>query len=52
MAPEIIAGKGYSFDIDLWSLGIVLYEFMCGRVPCKNLLNISNKIDFKNYDKI
>jgi cGMP-dependent protein kinase len=35
MAPEIIAGKGYSYDIDLWSVGIVLYEFMCGGVPCK-----------------
>lgn len=33
MAPEIITGKGYSFMVDLWSLGIVLYEFMCGGVP-------------------
>ena len=33
MAPEIIAGKGYSFNADLWSLGICLYEFLCGVVP-------------------
>ena len=25
MAPEIISGKGYSFPVDLWSLGVVLY---------------------------
>ena len=33
MAPEIITGKGYTFNVDLWSIGVVLYEFMCGRVP-------------------
>lgn len=34
MAPEIINGKGYSYAVDLWSIGIILYEFMCGEVPC------------------
>lgn len=33
MAPETLSGKGYSSPIDLWSLGIVLYEFMAGFVP-------------------
>jgi cGMP-dependent protein kinase len=33
MAPEIITGKGYSFSVDLWSVGICMYEFLCGRVP-------------------
>jgi len=33
MAPEIITGKGYSYYVDLWSIGVVHYEFMCGRVP-------------------
>lgn len=33
MAPETLAGKGYSFPADLWSLGIVLFEFMAGFVP-------------------
>ena len=33
MAPEIIKGKGYSYNVDLWSIGICLYEFMCGGVP-------------------
>lgn len=25
MAPEIITGKGYSFAVDLWSIGVILY---------------------------
>eukprot|EP01017_Pseudomicrothorax_dubius_P018366 TRINITY_DN2034_c0_g3_i3.p1 TRINITY_DN2034_c0_g3~~TRINITY_DN2034_c0_g3_i3.p1 ORF type:complete len:734 (-),score=140.48 TRINITY_DN2034_c0_g3_i3:35-2236(-) len=33
MAPEILQGKGYSNTVDLWSLGICLYEFLCGYVP-------------------
>ena len=33
MAPEIIQGKGYTNNVDLWSMGVVLYEFMCGSTP-------------------
>lgn len=33
MAPEVLSGKGYGFMVDLWSVGICLYEFMCGYVP-------------------
>jgi cGMP-dependent protein kinase 1 len=33
MAPEIIQGKGYSYAGDLWSVGVCLYEFVCGGLP-------------------
>lgn len=33
MAPEILTGKGYSYSVDMWSIGICLYEFMIGYVP-------------------
>lgn len=33
MAPEVLAAKGYNSNADLWSLGVCLYEFMCGYVP-------------------
>lgn len=33
MAPDIVIGKGYNNMADLWSLGICLYEFLCGVLP-------------------
>jgi len=33
MAPDIVIGKGYSNMVDLWSLGVCLYEFFCGILP-------------------
>ena len=33
MAPEIITGGGYSFQVDFWSISICMFEFICGCVP-------------------
>ena len=33
MAYEIIIGEGYSFSVDYWSIGICMYELICGAVP-------------------
>ena len=33
MAPQIVTGKGYSFPVDLWSLGVITYELLCGKLP-------------------
>merc|ERR1711879_1007475 len=36
MAPEVISGKGYMFPADWWSLGVLVFEVMTGRMPFKN----------------
>ena len=33
MAPEMVNGTGYSFQIDIWAVGICMFELFCGKVP-------------------
>jgi cGMP-dependent protein kinase len=33
MAPEILEGSSYSFQVDMWSIAVCMYELMCGHVP-------------------
>ena len=36
LAPEVLTSKGYTFSVDLWSIGIMLYELIVGYFPFGN----------------
>lgn len=36
MAPEMIRGEAYSFPVDVWSYGVVLWEILTGHEPYEN----------------
>lgn len=33
MAPEVMRGHGYGTEVDIWSLGVMIFEFVCGALP-------------------
>lgn len=34
IAPEILEGKsGHSYEVDIWSLGVIIYTFLVGKPP-------------------
>lgn len=37
MAPEVIRSEPYSFPVDVWSYGVVLWEMLIGEKPFNNL---------------
>ena len=33
LSPEMIEGRSHDHRVDVWSLGVLLYEFLCGKAP-------------------
>ncbi|KAI7827197.1 kinase-like domain-containing protein [Kickxella alabastrina] len=36
MAPEVVGGTGYTYSVDWWSLGVVMYECIYGKRPFRH----------------
>ncbi|CAD7950564.1 unnamed protein product [Amoebophrya sp. A120] len=47
MAPEVILGRGYNQNADVWSMGVCLYEFVCGPLPFGNDAGDDQLVVFK-----
>ena len=50
LAPEILIHKGHSFEVDLWSLGIIIYTLLTGNHPFETAnVNLTYKKIKKGY---
>ena len=52
IAPEILDGKnGHSFEVDIWSLGVIIYILLIGRPPFEtnNVKETYKRIRLRNY---
>lgn len=59
LAPEMIRGEGHTTSLDMWEMGVLLYEMLAGKSPfgasnqeatCRNILAV--KLRFTdNFDK-
>ncbi|KAI8981933.1 kinase-like domain-containing protein [Mycotypha africana] len=56
LAPEIIQGNGHTSTVDWWTLGILVYEMICGYTPFKGATRddtfeqiLHDPVDFPDY---
>ncbi|GAB1598412.1 mucin-5AC-like isoform X1 [Argonauta hians] len=52
IAPEVLSKKGHSFEVDVWSLGCIVYTLLVGKPPFEtsSLKDTYNKIKKNDYD--
>ncbi|KAL5535052.1 DBF2 [Sanghuangporus sanghuang] len=52
MAPEVLRGKPYSYSVDYWSLGCILFEFLAGFPPFSGGTPEETWTNLKNWTKV
>ena len=45
-APEILTGEGHGMEVDVYAMGVLLYEMLTGKTPFS-----STKVDEKEWEK-
>lgn len=52
MAPEVLRGKPYTYSVDFWSLGCILFEFLAGFPPFSGGTPEETWTNLKNWTKV
>ncbi|KAG6820219.1 hypothetical protein H0H93_003720 [Arthromyces matolae] len=52
MAPEVLRGKPYTYSVDYWSLGCILFEFLAGFPPFSGGTPEETWTNLKNWSKV
>nr|XP_060642429.1 serine/threonine-protein kinase PLK1 isoform X2 [Anolis sagrei ordinatus] len=50
IAPEVLSKKGHSFEVDIWSLGCIMYTLLVGKPPFETSCLKETYIRIKNND--
>ena len=52
MAPQVVQKDHYSYKADIWSIGVILFELLCGQTPfhSKNRLEFENKVENSSFE--
>mmetsp|Transcript_1825 Transcript_1825/g.2881 ORF Transcript_1825/g.2881 Transcript_1825/m.2881 type:complete len:410 (+) Transcript_1825:135-1364(+) len=50
LSPEMLSGAGHGFPVDMWALGIFMYELLVGRTPFVEARGDGSRIAATTYD--
>ena len=51
LAPETLDDEEISYACDYWSLGVIMYQFLCGVTPYKGRSDTETYKNIRNYSE-